>query len=117
LASGTATARPEEVLGNYDLIFAKARAALEALAVGAAVVLCGPSGAGPLVTLAEFERLRSLNFGLRVLNQPITPTTLAREVARYDAADTAAVSARVRAEAGRESAVDQLIELYRRSHP
>ena len=31
---------PESLLSNYDLVFAKARCALEALAVGTAVILC-----------------------------------------------------------------------------
>src|SRR5262249_33300266 len=32
---------PETVLGGFDIVFAKAKCALEAMAVGAAVVLCG----------------------------------------------------------------------------
>src|SRR5206468_3631377 len=47
---GNVWVRPEEALGNYDLVFAKARSALEALAVGSAVVLCHATGAGPMVT-------------------------------------------------------------------
>src|SRR4051794_30973670 len=35
-----ASDRPESLLGDYDLVFAKARCALEALAVGTAVILC-----------------------------------------------------------------------------
>ena len=38
--------------GDYDLVFAKARCALEAMAVGAAVVLCDTHGLGPMVTSA-----------------------------------------------------------------
>ncbi len=112
LSAGTASARPEEVLGKYDLIFARGRSALEALAVGAAVVLCGERGAGPMVTTAELDRLRPLNFGIRTLRNRVTCETLMREIARYDTADAAAVSARIRAEAGRDPVVDQLIELY-----
>src|SRR5262249_24900519 len=37
IASGRVAHRPEELLPGYDLVFAKARAAIEALAVGAAV--------------------------------------------------------------------------------
>ena len=40
-------ARPEEALGSYDIVFAKARAAAEAVATGTAVVLCDVAGAGP----------------------------------------------------------------------
>jgi hypothetical protein len=59
-ASGNPTAAPEALLGRYDLVFAKARCALEALAVGAAVVLCDPPRMGPLVTRAGVERLRTV---------------------------------------------------------
>src|SRR3954469_17297494 len=45
--AGAILERPEQTLGAYDLVFAKARAALEAAAVGAAVVLCDVAGAGP----------------------------------------------------------------------
>src|SRR5689334_14553757 len=65
LSAGNACARPEEILGNYDIIFAKARAALEGLAVGAAVILCDALGAGPMVTTANMDHLRPLNFGIR----------------------------------------------------
>ena len=51
-------AQPERVLGRYDIVFAKAKAAMEAMAVGAAVVLCDFGGVGPMVTWADFDRLR-----------------------------------------------------------
>ena len=38
IEAGTAVARPEDVIGQYDVVFAKGRSALEAMAVGAAVV-------------------------------------------------------------------------------
>lgn len=105
--------RPEEVLGRYDLVFAKARAALEAMAVGAAVVLCDVAGAGPMVTTANLDRLRPLNFGMRALREPATPERIGREIARYDAADAAGVSRRIRACAGHDALVDELVALYR----
>lgn len=104
---------PEKVLGEYDLVFAKARCALEALAVGASVVLCDAAGAGPLVTSADLARLRRLNFGIRTLRNELRPETLAREISRYDASDAAEVSRRVRACADQEEAVDELVSLYR----
>src|SRR5882724_636477 len=111
--AGNPSSSPEALLGAYDLVFAKARAALEALAVGAAVVLCDAAGAGPMVTTAALDRLRALNFGIRTLREPLVPEVLAREIARYDPADAAQVSRRVRAEAGREEAVDEIVGLYR----
>ena len=50
---GNVSREPEAMLGNYDLVFAKGRAALEALAVGAAVILCDAAGAGPKIGRAH----------------------------------------------------------------
>lgn len=110
--SGSPADRPEELLPGYDLVFAKARAALEALAVGAAVVLCDQAGAGPLVTSGNLDQLRPLNFGIRTLRHPVEPDFLARQIKRYDAADAAEVSRRVRTTAGIEEAMDQMVGLY-----
>ncbi|HEY0511135.1 MAG TPA: glycosyltransferase [Thermoanaerobaculia bacterium] len=112
VASGVSIERPEELLPGYDLVFAKGRAALEAMAVGAAVVLCDQAGAGPLVTRGDLDRLRPLNFGIRTLRNPVTPEFLASQIERYDPADAAEVSRRIRATAGIEAAVDRMIGIY-----
>jgi hypothetical protein len=110
--AGNISARPQDVLGQYDVVFAKARCALEAMAVGAAVVLCDTAGAGPMVTSSELERLRRLNFGVRSLRNNIDADVLQKEIARYDPADAAEVSRRIRTNAGRSAAIDQTIALY-----
>jgi len=111
-AMGTACADPGRLLGRYDLVFAKARCALEALAVGAAVVLCGLEGVGPFVTADNFEELRRLNFGRRALRPPITADRLLQEIGRYSREAAAAVSARVRAEAHLDGLLDRWLALY-----
>jgi len=103
---------PENVLGRYDLVFAKARCAIEAMAVGAAVVLCDFRGLGPMVTSGDFDRLRSMNFGAGTLVSPLEPDLIAREVAKYDRRDAALVCARIRSEAGLTRVADQLLDLY-----
>lgn len=110
--AGNVTARPQDVLGQYDIVFAKARCALEAMAVGSAVVLCDIKGAGPMVTSAELDQLRRLNFGIRTLRQNITADVLEKEIARYDPGDAARVSHCIRDTAGRSAAIDQIIALY-----
>lgn len=110
---GTESASPERQLQQYDVVFAKARAALEALACGAAVVLCDRAGVGPMVTSAEFPRLRRLNFGIRTLTRVLSPAAIASELARYDPADASAVSAKVRATAGADRAIETLLACYR----
>jgi glycosyltransferase involved in cell wall biosynthesis len=104
---------PELVLGEYDLVFAKARCALEALAVGTAVVLCDVRGLGPLVTCAELDALRWLNLGARTLRDPVTPGLVLRQIGRYDPRDAGEVCRRVRETAGLETGLDRLLDLYR----
>jgi glycosyltransferase involved in cell wall biosynthesis len=111
--AGRSLSRPEDTIGAYDIVFAKARAALEAAAVGTAVVLCDVAGAGPMVTTGNFEALRRVNFGMRALRNVPTVDVIAREIARYDAGDAEAVSVRVRTVASDDALVDQLLAIYR----
>lgn len=105
-------AYPERLLADYDLVFAKARCALEALAVGTAVVLCDATGSGPLVTSGELDRLQRLNFGIRTLTEKVDPNLLSREIARYDPVDAAEVSRKIRSGSDLNSVVDDAIALY-----
>lgn len=110
---GNPVARPEEILGRYDIVFAKAKAAMEAMAVGLAVVLCDYGGVGPMVTSENFSRLRPLNFGFQALTEPHTPENVLRQIARYDARDAESVRDELRACAGLEHAAAELVEIYR----
>jgi hypothetical protein len=112
LASGNSCARPEDVLGDYDIVFGKARCALEAMAVGCAVVLCDPAGVGPMVQADQWDALRPLNFGFRACVNPLTPESLLAEIARYDPADAAEVCRKTRAGAGVGAMVDALLAVY-----
>lgn len=109
---GNAVAKPEEVLAQYDIVFAKAKAAIEAMAVGTAVVLCDYAGVGPMVTSAEFEALRPLNFGFEALRSPHEPEHVLQQIDRYDARDAARVRDLLRGQAGLEPAVRDLVRLY-----
>jgi hypothetical protein len=104
---------PETLLVNYDLVFAKARCALEALSVGSAVILCDAAGCGPLVTTTDLERLRRLNFGIRTLTEKVDARPLFKQIERYEAADAMEVSRQIRATSNLESLVDDVIDLYR----
>jgi glycosyltransferase involved in cell wall biosynthesis len=103
---------PERMLGQYDLVFAKARCAIEAMAAGTAVVVCDQAGMGPLVTSTNMEDLRRLNFGVRALREPVSVESLVREISRYDAADAALVSRRIRATARMDLSLERWIEMY-----
>jgi len=111
-ANGNRTATPETVLPSYDVVFARGRAAIEALAVGAAVVLCDIEGSGPLVTTGDLDRLRSLNFAIGTFTGPCTAEALLEQLMRYDPVDAAQVSRRIREQAGLEPVVDRLLAIY-----
>lgn len=109
---GRIVTRPERLLGQYEIVFAKAKAAMEAMAVGTAVILCDYSGVGPMVTSAQFDALRPLNFGFEALRDPLRPEPLLREIARYDPEDAARVRDLLRSRAGLAAAVESLVAIY-----
>lgn len=112
LAAGRSVAAPETVLGQYDIVFAKARAAIEALAVGCAVVLCDFTGLGEMVTPERFDHLRAWNFGAGVLDRPIGEQAIAAELTRYDAHAASKVSGLIRSQASLDQAIDRWLALY-----
>ncbi|MEM1183346.1 MAG: glycosyltransferase, partial [Acidobacteriota bacterium] len=112
-AHGRSETAPEHLLGQYDVVFAKGRSALEAAAVGSAVVLCDAAGLGPLVTAAEFARLRKLNFGVRLLRRDVTPENILKELQRYDPHDAAEVQRLMTEQCSLEGAADRLEAVYR----
>ncbi|MFO1061038.1 MAG: glycosyltransferase [Dongiaceae bacterium] len=106
------TRDPETAMAAHDIVFASGRGALEALACGAAVVLCDARGLAGMVTADGLERCRRLNFGLRLLDRPLTAEALLAEIARYDPADAGAVARRVRAEAGLDDQLARIEAVY-----
>ncbi len=110
--SGNPTSHPEDLLHNYDLALAKGRTAIEAMAVGCAVVLCDLAGCGSMVTAATFDSLRPLNFGLQSLRLVNTFKNIVAAIASYSPADATHVRDRVRQEARLTDTVATLVHLY-----
>lgn len=109
---GNLVDRPQDLLPNYDVVFAKARCALEAMAVGNAVILCDQAGLGPMVSSAEVAELRKWNFGVRTLHSPIEPGRIATELGRYDAADARKVSDYIRSHSAASRLIGEYCSLY-----
>jgi hypothetical protein len=114
IGSGTnnSVSRPETILGQYDLVFAKARCAIEAMASGVAVVLCDTRGLGPMVTSENVEELRPWNFGMRCLTYALEPARIMQEIRRYDPDDAHAVSTYIRGNATLSQAIERYVSLY-----
>ncbi len=111
-SNGNPAMRPETLLGCYDLVFARGRAALESLASGVAVICCGPEGAGPMVSLRNVEQLRRQNFGRAILEHAITVDWACERIREYDPADAMAVSRLIRERMSLTATVDRIIEVY-----
>jgi hypothetical protein len=112
LYSGNSVEEPEAILGRYDLVFAKAKCALEAMACGAAVILCDARGLGGMVRAADVPRLRRLNFGARCLDEPLSVESISRAIAAYDPVDAAAVSEEIRRTAASDGLHGEILALY-----
>ncbi len=111
-AVGRVIDAPEHAIPGYDLVFTSALSAMEAMACGRAVVVCDGRGLAGMCDVPRFAAWRRLNFGLRTLRQPLTPETIGAEIDRYDAAQAAEVTTRLRAEGGLAVYVEQLTLLY-----
>ena len=109
-------AEPEKLFRDYDIVFAKGRAALEAMAVGAAVIVYWWRRLGPMVTIEEFDNLQRQNFGVRAMSPQLTPDEFGRQIkqalSRYNSADATAVSRQVRASCGRDESISEVVGLY-----
>ena len=109
---GKTIEHPEQILGDYDVVFAKGRCALEAMAVGCAVVIQEDARIGGMITPAMFDKYRLWNFGWRALESELTTDLVESNLDLYDSANAAEVSNRIRSEASLDGAVDQIEELY-----
>ena len=110
--SGRVETNPASLLHNYDIVFAKARSAIEAMASGAAVIVCDAAGLAGIVTDDNYAAGRALNFGVRTLSRAITVEAILAELDAYDAAQARRVGLRIRDEADMERAVDAIVETY-----
>ncbi|MDI1263308.1 MAG: glycosyltransferase family 4 protein [bacterium] len=100
-------------LGKYDLAFATARMALEAMAVGCAVIVVDGRGLAGLATAATVDDWRVRNFGVSLLTRSPTVEAISAEIARYDAVDASAVSTRIREVASLSGYVDRVEAMHR----
>lgn len=106
---GRPLADPEHHLGDYDVVFAKARAALEALAVGCAVVVIDEPGLAGMVTSADLEGWLPWNLGRHLLTRPLNADLICTELDRYDPADAARCRDHVRATRDLEMMLDAIV--------
>jgi hypothetical protein len=112
-AAASITASPERLMPGYDLVFASAMTALEALACGRAVTVCDGRGLAGMASPSNFDEWRPKNFGCRTLTRPLRKQLLIDEIGKYDARGAAELMRRVRKEADIRGQADAYIGCYR----
>jgi len=113
VASGNPAHHPESKLPRYDLVFAKARCALEAMAVGCAVIVTDFAGLAGMVSTQNMQAWRQLNFGVRTMQQAhVSEENIFAALSQYDAGDAGKVSQWIRQQADLQHAVDRWEQLY-----
>ena len=107
--------RPEDLLPQFDLVFAKGRCAIEAMAVGCAVIVMsekmGMPGLAGLVSPDNMREWRARNFGRSLMVKPVDKANLHAAIAAYDPAHSMEVQAFVRSNCTLERTVDALESL------
>ena len=110
--SGQVAERPEEILPQYDIVFAKGRSALEAVTVGNAVIICDRFGVGPMISLKNALQLQSLSGDYQMLYEPLSVEAVTREIANYRPEDAAGVCQLARSVVGLDQAAVAFLRTY-----
>lgn len=114
MANGNPADLPEDLLPRYDLVLARGRCALEAMACGNAVICCDLEGLGPMVTPGNFAELRRANFGAEILRTPLTVEALTAALRTYDPLSALEVHQLARQTLDLRASVDHILEVYRK---
>lgn len=109
---GNSINNPEQVLPKYDIVFAKAKAAMEAMASGAAVILCDFRGLGEMVSLDNFDYFRKFNFGMKTLTRSIDVNLIIDEIEKYNPEEIKKTALKIRNEASFDGFIKKIILLY-----
>jgi hypothetical protein len=109
---GNATECPESELPWHDIVVGKGKVALEALAVGCAVIVADSDGLGEMVSPENVESLRRQSFGVPCMTQQLTVDGVVAALRKYDPVRSATAGQWVRQHCGLEATLDSLEELY-----
>jgi hypothetical protein len=108
---GSVTA-PQNVLNKYDIVFASAMSAIEALASGAAVILCDGRGAFGMINSSNYKYAQEHNFGLKILGLELSSEFVEDNINKYNREDAELVSKLVRQESQWKNKIFVWEEIY-----
>lgn len=106
---------PEEVLHEYDIVFAMGKCAIEALASGCAVIVADPKGFGGNITTASLPTQKDMNFGLgTVAGNPVTYSLICDAIEKINPKESEELRQEVISTMGLEFAAKKIEEIYQR---
>jgi hypothetical protein len=109
IGTGVPMPDPHHHLHRYDLVFAKARAAMEAIAVGCAVVVVDEPGIAGMVTSDVLPEWLRWNLGRHLMAARLDVDLLCTHIDRYDPTDAARCRDHLRAHRDLECVLDSII--------
>ncbi len=112
LRSGNPCNKPELELYKYDLVFAKAKAGIESMACGCALIVCDFTGLGVMVASANIEECRKYNFGMKLMDKPVLKNLLLNEMKKYDKEEIEKVQQFIQQQSNYYFIIDQIEQVY-----
>ena len=110
---GNQVDNPEHIIPKYDLVFAVGRSALEAVAVGCGVVPVHGEMAEEMILPENYERFRSQNMAIRILNhKKLSEEWIREQLARWNPDHVMEVTKLVRKTSSLHAAVERLEVVY-----
>ena len=113
LCTGQQEKHPEQLLPQFDLVFASGRSALEAAASGCAVIPLSGHMAEELLTASNYQRLRGQNMAPSFFSHhQVSKEWIGRQIDAWDAGKVAAATTKVREDCAVCNHVGELETLY-----
>ncbi|MES2907469.1 MAG: glycosyltransferase [Pseudomonadota bacterium] len=113
---GRGTGRHLEDVGlelvKFDLVFATARSAMEAIASGVATVVVDARGMAGMATPQNYTYFRANNFGVGCLEEKVSVKSILREINKYNPQSAKSLSDSAREDFDLEKQLDQIEAAY-----
>ncbi len=105
----------EDYIDWADVVVTSARGALQAMAMGRAVVVYRPTGSDGLLTPANFETCLYHNFSGRAFGKQFDATTMAEQLTSYNTGEVRQLQYRVRSEFSLSRIAESLLQVYQQT--
>ncbi len=111
-AFGKTIGTPEDILPDYDVVFAAGRSAIEAMACGCAVIPITSTQSAEWIHPGNFNAMRDRNFTAELNSPPLDRAGILNELRAINPTATMEVSRRIRSEATLAATAGRLLECY-----